>query len=90
MDRISALRNVEDALSDLEAGDADLASVEERVVGVVRTFATNYDGELDAYRAAGEGAVDGLVVLAASETEARTRVRDLVSDVDGFDVARID
>jgi len=93
MDRISALRNVEDALSDLESGDTDLASVEERIQGIVRTFATDYDGDLAAYRAAGPEAVDGLVVLASSESAARTRIRDLAGEtaaVDGFDVERID
>lgn len=93
MDRISALRNVEDALSDLESGDADLASVEDRIRGIVRTFATDYDGDLAAYRATGPDAIDGLVVLASSETAARTRIGDLAGEsgeLDGFDVERID
>lgn len=90
MDRISALRNVEDALSDLEAGTADLASVEERIVGVVRTFATDYDGDLAAYRAMGAGAADGLVVVAASPREAESRVRELVDDPGAVTVERLD
>lgn len=90
MDRISALRNVENALSDLESGDVDLASVEDRIVGIVRSFATDYDGDLDAYRATGTGAADGLVVVASSRTEARERVRALVDGAGEFDVTPID
>lgn len=90
MDRISALRNIEDALSDLEAGDADLASVEARIQGVVRTFATNYDGDLAAYRATGDGPEDGLIVVAASPQDAETRIRDLVDDSGHVDVERLD
>ena len=65
MDRIAALRQIEDALTDLEA-------CERRVRATVRTFATEFDGELAAYRAD-----DGTVVLAASEGQARRRVREL-------------
>ena len=60
MDRISALRNVEDALRAFEDGDADLAGTERRVTGVLRTFATEFDvpGKR-AYRVvAGEAAAD--------------------------------
>lgn len=90
MDRISALRNIEEALSDLEAGDADLASVEDRIVGVLRSFATDYDGDLAAYRAIDDGAADGLVVVASSTQEARTRVRELADASDTLTVERID
>lgn len=90
MDRISALRNIEDALSDLESGDADLATVEARIQGIVRSFATDYDGDLAAYRASGDGSADGLVVVAASSREAETRIRDLVEDPGAFDVDRLD
>lgn len=90
MDRISALRNIEDALSDLEAGDADLASVEDRIQGVVRTFATDYDGNLAGYRATGDGPASGLIVVAASPQDAETRIRDLVDDPGTFDVERLD
>lgn len=90
MDRISALRNIEEALSDLEAGDADLASVEERIVGVVRSFATNYEGDLAAYRATDDGPADGLVVVASSTEAARTRIRELADTTDALAVERID
>ncbi len=88
MDRISALRNVEDALSDFEAGDCDLATMERRVRGVLRTYATEF-AELDAYRAEG-GDADGMVVVADSPTEARRRIRDLAADPGEFDVTRVE
>lgn len=88
MDRISALRNVEEALSDFEAGDCDLATMERRVRGVLRTYATEF-AALDAYRATG-GGVDGTVVVADSPTEARRRIRDLAADAGEFDVTRVE
>jgi len=82
MDRISAIRNVEEALRAFEAGEADLAATEERVVTVLRTYATEFEGEaqsdLSAYRARGEAPADGTVVVAATPAEARERVRDLL------------
>ena len=82
MDRISALRNVEEALSDFEAGDSDLAATEQRVVTILRTYATDFDGEegLRAYRATGEGRAHGLVVVAESEAEARERIAALLGE----------
>jgi len=80
MDRISALRNVEDALADFEAGEADLEATERRVLTVLRTYATEFEDEaLSAYRASGAPSVDGLVVAAESSAQARDRVRDLLS-----------
>lgn len=91
MDRISALRNVEETLAALESGETDLASAEERVSAILRTYATTYDGDLAAWRASGDPPADGLVVLAASEREARERVRDLVEDPDvRVSVARVE
>lgn len=72
MDRIAALRQIEDALADLEAGETDLEGCERRVRATVRTFATEFDGDLAAYEAE-----DGVVVVADSEREARERVREL-------------
>ncbi|RLM56591.1 hypothetical protein DVK02_08820 [Halobellus sp. Atlit-31R] len=82
MDRISALRNVEEALSDFESGDSDLAATEQRVVTVLRTYATDFEGEegLRAYQATGTGRAHGLVVVAASESEARERIADLLDE----------
>jgi alkanesulfonate monooxygenase SsuD/methylene tetrahydromethanopterin reductase-like flavin-dependent oxidoreductase (luciferase family) len=87
MDRISAIRNVEEALRAFEAGEADLAATEERVVTVLRTYATEFEGEaqaeLSAYRARGEAPADGTVVVAATPAEARERIRNLIDDGDG-------
>ncbi|MEF8843736.1 MAG: hypothetical protein V5A62_19275 [Haloarculaceae archaeon] len=97
MDRISAIRNVEEALAAFEAGECDLAELERRVRGTLRTYATEFDGELDAYRASGDDAVDGLVVLASSRRDARERVRGVVETDEGdgigdlrFEVERIE
>ncbi|WP_435100656.1 hypothetical protein [Halarchaeum sp. P4] len=90
MDRISALRNVEETLAALEEGETDLASAEERVCAILRTFATEYDGGLAAWRASGDPAADGLVVLAESEREARERVEDLVGPDVRVSVSRIE
>jgi exonuclease VII small subunit len=82
MDRISALRNVEQALAAFEEGEADLADLERRVRGVLRTYTTEFEGELSAYRASGDSRVAGMVVLATGEQQARERVRELV-DTEG-------
>lgn len=51
MDRISALRNVEDALAEFERGEIDLAELEARVGTVLRTYATDFSAdETAAYR----------------------------------------
>ncbi|MEE6209749.1 hypothetical protein U3A55_06245 [Salarchaeum sp. III] len=92
MDRISALRNVEDALSAYEDGDLDLEGMEERVLGVLRTYATEFEAEsaLAAYRARGDARADGLVVVAESADEARERVRDLLDAEDAeFDLEHV-
>jgi hypothetical protein len=79
MDRISAIRNVEEALREFEAGECDLATLEARVGTVLRTYATEFESGDDrrVYRAVGDEAVDGRVVVAASPADARDRVRDL-------------
>jgi hypothetical protein len=79
MDRISALRNVEDALAEFEQGECTLADLEADVRGILRTYAADLDGELSAYRATGEGFAE-LVVVAGSRREARERVAELVDD----------
>jgi hypothetical protein len=90
MDRISALRNIEDALRAFERGETDLATTERRVSNVLRTYATDFEGEeeLAAYRASGGDRADGLIVVASSPEEAKRRVRDLLdADAEGIDVA---
>lgn len=92
MDRISALRNVEEALAAFEAGEEDLAGLERRVRAILRTYATEFegDGALAPYRAAGDERADGVVVLAETERSARERVRDLLDAEDlEFDVERV-
>jgi hypothetical protein len=81
MDRISAIRNVEDALRAFENGEADLAEAERRVAAVLRTYATEFDGDGDVFRAVGDEPVDGRVVVAPSAPAARERVLAL-SEVD--------
>jgi hypothetical protein len=100
MDRISALRNVEEALRAFEDGDADLAATEERVVGVLRAYATEFEGEDDVFRAVG-GPADGRIVVAPSEPAARERLRALAGggsgdgeggsgdDIGAFDLERL-
>ena len=94
MDRISAIRNVEDALRAFEAGDADLADTERRVAAVLRTYATEFDGDDDVFRAVGETPVDGTVVVAPSKPAARERVLavnglDPAGDHGAFDIERV-
>jgi hypothetical protein len=84
MDRISAIRNVEDALRAFENGEADLADTERRVAAVLRTYATEFDGDDDVFRAVGEKPVDGRVVVAPSAPAARERVLAL-SGIDAAD-----
>jgi hypothetical protein len=79
MDRISALRNVENALADFEDGDASLAELEDQVLTVLRTYATEFDAmDRSSYRAYGDDEVDGVVVTAEGRPEARDRVEDVV------------
>ena len=90
MDRISALRNVEEAIASFEDGDCSLAELEADVRGVLRTYAADFEGELQAYRASREGAADGIVVLAASPSDARERIEALVDDADRFAVEPVE
>ncbi|MDS0260338.1 hypothetical protein NDI56_13120 [Haloarcula sp. S1CR25-12] len=87
MDRISALRNVEEALAAFEDGECSLSELEADVRGVLRTYAADFEGDLRAYRASGTGPVDGLVVLAPSSAAARDRVAALVDDPGEFTVS---
>ncbi|WP_256295840.1 DUF7854 family protein [Haloarchaeobius salinus] len=93
MDRISALRNVEDALASFEDGDCDLAELERRVQAVLRTYVSEFDvGEsLAVYRVAPAGGgggdeisadgTSGLVLVASGPTEARAQARELAADL---------
>lgn len=90
MDRISTLRNIEDALAEYEEGTLTLPELEHRVRGLLRTYATEFQPELSAYRASGSQAVDGLVVVAESRHEARKTVEQLGSDPGQFDIEKLD
>lgn len=86
MDRISALRNIEEAISAFEGEEYTLPELEREVRGILRTYATDFDDETRAYRARGPSRVDGIVVLATSREEAHNRVTDLLSDPPTFSV----
>ena len=88
MDRISALRNVEDALSAYENGELRLPELEREVRGVLRTYATEFEEGAAAYRARGEPPADGLVVVARSPTDARDRIDELLSEPATFEIER--
>jgi hypothetical protein len=79
MDRISALRNIEEALADFEEGGRTLSDLEGDVRGILRTYAADLDGDLAAYRVRGEG-FEEVVVVAGSRRGARDRVEDLIAD----------
>jgi hypothetical protein len=89
VDRISALRNIEDALREYENGDCDLSTLERRVRGTVRTYATAFEADGAApYRVT--GADDEVVIVASDSADARERARRL-GDVDGdLSVERVD
>jgi len=89
MDRISALRNVEDALTAFEDGEIALETLEERVAGVLRTYATEFEDDHRAvYRVRGTEREHPLVVVASSPGEARERARQ-AAGVRPTDVERV-
>jgi len=89
MDRIATLRRIEDALTRYEEGDLALPELEREVRGTLRTYATEF-ADASAYRARGDAAVDGVVVVADSRTAARDRIEELVSDPGSFEVDRVE
>jgi len=89
MDRISALRNIEESLAAFEEDEQTLPELEREVRGILRTYATSFE-DRRAYRASGGGRVDGLVVVASSRQAARERIRKLVSDPPAFDIEPVD
>lgn len=87
MDRISALRNIEAALSAFERGEIDLETAERRVRGVMRTYATEFEGDRRAvYRVELEDGSAPVVLVAESPADARERARE----VDGGTPTRVD
>ncbi|WP_330631464.1 DUF7854 family protein [Halocatena halophila] len=90
MDRISALRNVEDALQDFEDGEIDLMTMDVRIRSVIRTYATNF-GTYTAYRAIAPPAVEGVIVAAETPTRAKAQMVSLAdADVDQSDIELAD
>jgi hypothetical protein len=93
VDRISALRNVEDALRRFENGEIDLLATEREVATILRTYATEFESDEAgaAYRAVrvpddagtdatdetGDAGVAETVVVAGSRAEARDRLAEL-------------
>jgi hypothetical protein len=90
MDRISALRNIEEALSAYEEGDLALPDLEREVRGVLRTYATSLDEAAGAYRVSGPDRIDGLVIVATSRREARERVGEVADDPGPVELERIE
>jgi len=90
MDRISALRNIEDALSGYEDGEYSLAALEREVRGVLRTYASDLEEDAAVYRASGGDRVDGLVVVATSPQGARERVADLIENPGPVEIERVE
>jgi hypothetical protein len=88
MDRISTLRNVEEALSAFEDGELSLHELEREVMAVLRTYATDFAQDRHAYRAIGEPPADGVVVLAGSRVAARDRIVEIVGEEVRFEVER--
>jgi hypothetical protein len=90
MDRISALRNIEDALTAYEDGNLQLPELEHEVRSVLRTYATEFDEATTAYRARGEPPADGLVVVARSPRDAREQIEEYLSEPVMFDIEQIE
>ena len=87
MDRISAIRNVEDALASFEEGDCDLSELERRVQTILRTYVSEFDvgEELAVYRVEPATTVDSaaedLILVATGPNEARAQARELADDL---------
>lgn len=78
MNRISALRNVEEALRAFEAGEQSLDDTQRAVRSVLQTYATEFEtDQRRPFRAVG-GAADGTVVVAPDQETAVERVRSLM------------
>jgi len=90
MDRISALRNVEDALSEFEQGETDLASMEQQVQAVLRTYASDFEDERTAVYRVDPPDDRAVVIVADSPGTARDRAAEQVdADCAHADVERV-
>jgi hypothetical protein len=90
MDRISTLRNVEDALAEFERGESDLASMERQVQAVLRTYATDFEDDRTAVYRVDPVENRTVVIVAGSPGEARDRAAERVeADCQHADVERL-
>lgn len=78
MDRISTLRNVEDALSAFERGETDLAGLEQQVQAVLRTYATDFRDDRTAVYRVDPVEDRAVVIVADSPGTARDRAAEYV------------
>lgn len=92
MDRITALRTIEEALTAYEEDDLALSELEREVQGILRTYATEFDEETTVYRASGDPSADGLSVVACSRTDARERIEELLAEpaTTTFEIERVE
>lgn len=72
MDRISTLRNIEDALTEFENGNISFEELTQRVSTILQTFATDFEDELKAVYQ-----VDSVIVVAESPSAARDQAAEL-------------
>lgn len=90
MDRISAIRNVEAALTEFEQGETDLQGLERQVQAVLRTYATEFEDERTAVYVVEPTEEREVVVVAASPGAARDRAGDLLeTDCEAATVERL-
>ena len=90
MDRISALRNVEDALSEFEQGETDLESMEQQVQAVLRSYATDFDDDRTAVYRVDPVEDRAVVIVAGSPGDARERAAEQVEGAcEHADVERV-
>lgn len=72
MDRISTLRNIEDALTEFENGNISFEELNQRVSTILQTFATDFEDELQAVYQ-----VDSVIVVAESPSAARDQAAEI-------------
>lgn len=80
MDRISALRNVEDALSAFERGNVELETTEARITATIRTYATSFERGAEAAYRVEPISEDALIVVASSPEDAEQRAETLLGE----------
>ena len=90
MDRISALRNVEETLTEFENGEIELATAERQVRNILRTYATSFDADQKTvYSVEVTNRTNDVVVVASSPGDARDNAVSL-TDEDVVAVHRVE